>query len=177
MTEQKFFTLKSSAFENGGTIPEKHAEMNQVSPALSWENAPAGTQSFALSVTDPDVPAMFNFPRCFAHWLIYNLPGSSNKLPEGASPAGDIPAGAKELNNDFTTVFHVPGFQVGYGAPWPPDVAHRYVFTLYALRSANLEIPADADYSEFAKNVLPQTIATATLIGSYGPAKKSFPGA
>jgi len=177
LSEQKVFSLKSTAFENGGIIPEKYTEMNQVSPALSWENAPVGTQSFALAVTDPDVPAMFNFPRCFAHWMIYNIPASSNNLPEGASPTGNIPAGAKELNSDFITAFHVPGFQAGYGAPWPPDTAHRYVFTLYALKSANLEIPADADYTEFAKIVLPQTITTTTLIGIYGPAKNPLPGA
>ncbi|MFZ3171105.1 MAG: YbhB/YbcL family Raf kinase inhibitor-like protein [Carboxydocellales bacterium] len=177
MSEEKVFILKSSAFENGGIIPEKYTELNQVSPPLSWENAPAGTQSFALAVTDPDVPALLNFPRCFAHWLIYNIPASYNKLPEGASPAGDIPAGAKELNSDFVTAFHAPGFQAGYGAPWPPDAAHRYVFTLYALKSANLGIPGDADYVEFAKIILPQTITTATLIGCYGPAKKPLPGA
>jgi ribose transport system ATP-binding protein len=171
------FSLKSSAFENGGTIPEKFAEMNQVSPALSWEDAPAGTQSFALALTDPDVPAFFNFPRCFAHWMIYDIPASAKSLPEGASPAGNIPAGAKELNSDFITAFQVPGFKAGYGAPWPPDAAHRYVFTLYALKSANLEIPANADFAEFAKIVLPQTITTASLIGTYGPAKNPLPGA
>lgn len=177
MSEQNAFILKSSAFTNGGTIPEKYTEMNQVSPPLSWGNAPAGTQGFALTVTDPDVPAMLNLPRCFAHWLIYNIPASTNLLPEGASPGGNIPAGAKELNSDFITVFHVPDFQAGYGAPWPPDAAHRYVFTLYALKSANLEIPSDADYAEFAKIILPQTITTATLIGCYGPAKNPLPGA
>ena len=54
------FTLKSSAFANGGTIPEKHTEMNRVSPPLGWEDVPKGTKSFALAVTDPDVPEMLH---------------------------------------------------------------------------------------------------------------------
>lgn len=177
MSGKNSFVLKSASFEDGGIIPEKHAEMNMVSPQLSWENAPAGTKSFALAVTDPDVPAMFNFPRCFAHWLVYNIPASCSNLPEGAGPTGQMPAGSIELNSDFVTVFQVPGFPAGYGAPWPPDAAHRYVFTLYALKTANLEIPATADYSEFAKFVVPQTISVATLVGIYGPAKNPLPAA
>jgi Raf kinase inhibitor-like protein, YbhB/YbcL family len=169
------FTLKSSALTEGGTIPEKYAEKNNVSPPLNWENAPAGTKSFALAITDPDTPAAFNFPRVFVHWMIYNIPASTASLPEGVSPSGNLPSGAKELNNDFVT-FGVPGYGKGYAAPWPPDAAHRYFFTLYALKAASLDIPEGADYTEFAKAVLPQTIATATLMTLYGPAKNPMPG-
>ena len=168
------FKLESPAFTDGGTIPEKYAEMNNVSPPLKWENAPAGTKSFALAVTDPDVPEMFQFPRVFVHWMIYNIPVSTTSLPEGASPGGKLPPGAKELNSDFV-LFKAPGYGKGYGAPWPPDAAHRYVFTLYALKVPSLDIPENADYTEFVKAVLPQTIATATLTGCYGPAKKPLP--
>lgn len=173
--ENATFNLKSSAFENGGTIPEKLTEYNNISPALNWENAPKGTKSFALAVIDPDVPEEFNFPRVFAHWMVYNIPTSTTSLPEGASPGGKMPAGTVELNSDFVT-FQIPGYGKGYGAPWPVGGVHRYVFTLYALKVSVLEIPEGADYTEFAKAVLPQTIATATLIGNYGPAKNPLPG-
>ena len=168
-------TLKSSAFTEGGTIPGKHAEESLISPPLSWENIPTGTKSFALAVTDPDVPEEFNFPRVFVHWMIYNIPASATSLSEGASPGGNLPPGTKELNTDFVT-FEMPGYANHYGGPWPPDSAHRYVFTLYALKLESLDIPENADYMEFAKAVLPYTIATATLIGMYGPAKKPLPG-
>jgi phosphatidylethanolamine-binding protein (PEBP) family uncharacterized protein len=49
------------------------------------------------------------------------------------------------------------------------------VFTLYALKVEKLEISPEVDYIEFVKAVLPQTIATATLIGYYGPAKNPLP--
>ncbi len=167
------FTLKSLAFAEGGTIPEKYAEKNLVSPPLNWEDVPKGTKSFALSMTDPDVPEAFQFPRVLVHWMAYNIPATVKALPEGASP-GKMPAGAKELNSDGVA-FKMPGVGRGYFGPWPPDAPHRYVFTLYALKVESLDIPPEADYIEFVKAVLPQTIATATLIGYYGPAKKPLP--
>ncbi len=169
------FTIKSIAFENGANIPEKYAEKNLLSPPLNWEGVPEGTKSFALAVTDPDLPAFFQFPRVFAQWMIYNIPAEVRNLPEGASPGGKLPIGAKELNSDYVT-FQMPGYGKGYAGPWPPDKAHRYVFTVYALKNEALEMPEASDYVEFVKAVLPVTIATATLIGTYGPAKNPLPG-
>ncbi|MDF1555429.1 MAG: YbhB/YbcL family Raf kinase inhibitor-like protein [Deferrisomatales bacterium] len=169
------FVLKSAAFGNGGTIPDKYAEENVVSPPLSWDGVPDGTQSFALVVTDPDLPAAFNFPRNFFHWVVYDLPAATRALPEGASPNGDLPAGAKELISDYVT-FQMPGYGKGYGGPWPPDAAHRYVFTLYALKTAALDVPADADFGAFSAAVLPQMILSTALVGTYGPARKPLPG-
>ena len=169
------FVLRSSAFADGGKFPAKYSEDKLISPPLSWEGVPAGTQSLALAMSDPDVPAAFNFPRNFYHWLVYDIPASAAGLAEGASPGGGLPAGAKELNTDFVT-FQMPGYAAHYGGPWPPDAEHRYVFTLYALKAEKLDLPADASHEDFAKAVLPQTIASATLIGLYGPASKPLPG-
>ena len=169
------FVLKSTAFKEGGTIPEKHAEKSNISPPLSWEDPPKGTKSFALAVTDPDVPEQFNFPRVFVHWLVYDIPASVIAIPEGASPGGKMPAGSRELNTDFVT-FKIPGYSNHYGGPWPPDAAHRYVFTLYALKSESIDLQGTADCFEFAKAVFPVTIMTATLVGYYGPAKDPLPG-
>jgi len=169
------FTLKSAAFTDGARIPDKYTEHSKLSPPLEWENPPKGTKSFALSMTDPDLPAEFNFPRAFTHWLLFDIPGSARSLPEGASPGGGLPTGAKELNSDFVT-FQIPGFGKGYGGPWPPDAAHRYVFTLYALKEESLDIAEAADYAEFVSAVLPITITTATMVGIYGPARNPLPG-
>ncbi len=174
--EIKAFVLRSPAFDDGGVIPDRCAEANSVSPPLAWENPPQGTRSFALAVTDPDLPPQFNFPRAFAHWMIINIPAEATGLPESASPGGQLPQGATELPSDFVT-FGIPGYGRGYGGPWPPDSAHRYVFTLYALKSERLEISDSADYVEFVRAVIPATITTATLVGVYGPAKTSLPSA
>jgi Raf kinase inhibitor-like YbhB/YbcL family protein len=157
-------------------MPDRYAEDSSVSPPLEWANPPRGTRSFALSVTDPDVPAELNFPRAFAHWMVFDIPASARGLAEGASPGGRLPKGARELHSDFVT-FGIPGYGRGYGGPWPPDGAHRYVFTLYALKVDNLAIAEQADYEAFASAVLPVTITTATMVGIYGPAKRPLPGA
>jgi ribose transport system ATP-binding protein len=173
---EKPFILRSPAFSEGGIIPDRYAEAKAISPPLEWENAPQGARSFALAVTDPDLPAQFNFPRAFAHWMILNIPGDATGLSEGVSPGGALPNGASELPSDFVT-FHIPGYARGYGGPWPPDAAHRYIFTLYALKSERLEISDVADYVEFVRTVLPVTITTATLVGVYGPASMPLPNA
>lgn len=168
------FTLWSPAFDDAAQIPYRYAEHHQNSPPLMWENVPKGTKSFALSVTDPDLPAEFNFPRAFAHWLAYDIPASTRKLVEGSSPTGARPPGMKELNSDFVT-FAIPGFSKGYGGPWPPDAAHRYVFTLYALKVESLALAESATYPDFVNAVVPVAISSASLMGFYGPATKPLP--
>jgi ribose transport system ATP-binding protein len=168
--------LRSPAFEEGGVIPDRFVEASLISPPLEWDNAPEGVRSYALAMTDPDVPAELGFPRAFAHWLVANIPGDVTRLQEDASGSPKLPQGASEFASDFVT-FQIPGYGRGYGGPWPPDDAHRYVFTLYALKVDRLDIDAAADYVEFVRAVLPATITTATLVGLYGPAKTPLPSA
>jgi ribose transport system ATP-binding protein len=168
------FVLGSPTILAGQRIPARYVEENRRSPPLAWSGAPAGTRSFALSVTDPDLPEEFNFPRSFAHWLVHDIPADTRDLPEGASGTDAMPAGSRELNSDFVT-FGIPGFGRGYGGPWPPDRAHRYVFTLYALKTGRLALPADADLPAFSAAVMPVTIETASFVAIYGPATKPLP--
>ncbi|BBO81020.1 hypothetical protein DSCO28_15860 [Desulfosarcina ovata subsp. sediminis] len=168
------FTINSPAVADGGELPEKYAEKNLVSPPLTWSNVPEGTKSLALAMTDPDLPEAFNFPRVFAHWLVYNISPDLQELPEGASP-GRMPKGTEELNSDFV-LFGSEAHKNHYAGPWPPDRSHRYVFTLYALKVEHLEIEGNADFVEFAKQVLPVTIDTTSLCVRYGPAGSPLPG-
>jgi ribose transport system ATP-binding protein len=173
---QSGFLLTAPDIRQGAVIPDRFTEHNITSPALEWEGVPEGTQSFALSITDPDLPAEFNFSRSFAHWLVYDIPSDARQIPEGASMTARMPSGSQELNSDFIT-FKVPGFDRGYGGPWPPDRAHRYVFTLYALKARTLELPRGADLSAFAKAILPVTIDQTSFTATYGPAKAPLPTA
>jgi Raf kinase inhibitor-like YbhB/YbcL family protein len=127
-------------------------------------------------MTDPDLPEELGFPRAFAHWLVADIPADVAELAENASGTSALPGGAREFASDFVT-FRIPGFGRGYGGPWPPDGAHRYVFTLYALKVDRIELNDDADYVEFIQAVLPSAITTATLVGVYGPAKTPLPSA
>jgi Raf kinase inhibitor-like YbhB/YbcL family protein len=173
---QSGFLLIAPDIPQGGVVPDRFVEGNPTSPALRWSGVPEGTQSFALAVTDPDLPAEFNFPRSFAHWLVHDIPAHIRELPEGASGSLAMPGGAHELNSDFVA-FRIPGFGAGWGGPWPPDRQHRYVFTLYALKVPRVAIPADADLSTFGAAVLPAAIDHASFTAVYGPARKPLPTA
>ena len=104
---QSGFLLLAPDIPQGSIIPDRFSETNKRSPALEWEGVPEGTQSFALSITDPDLPPEFEFPRSFAHWLVYNIPGDARSLKEGASMTSAMPSGSQELNPDFVT-FGIP---------------------------------------------------------------------
>ncbi len=168
------FVLSCPDIADGAVIPARFAESNKLSPRLVWSGAPQGTKSFALAMTDPDLPEEFNFPRAFAHWLVHAIPATTRELAEGASGTSRMPAGSVELDSDFVT-FRIPGFGAGYGGPWPPDRPHRYVFTLYALKADRLGLAPGADLNAFAAAVLPAAIASASFTAIYGPARQPLP--
>jgi len=130
-----------------------------VSPPLSWSGAPAGTKSFALTVFDPDAPTGSGW----WHWLVYDIPASVNELPLGAgNAAGQLPAGALQGHTDFGTV--------GYGGPCPPagDKPHHYIFTLYALKTAKLDVPANASAAMLGFSINANKLAAASFTALYG---------
>ncbi len=127
-----------------------------VSPALSWSGAPAGTKSFAITVFDPDAPTGHGW----WHWIVTNLPGSVHALPSGASRRR-MPAGAVETRTDFG--------QPGYGGPCPPkgDKAHRYVFTIHALDVTRLDVRPDMPPKQVLPLIKKHTLATASFTALY----------
>jgi len=71
--------LTSPVIKQGGEIPSRYtSDGENISPELSWQNAPAETKSFALVVHDPDAP----MPGGFTHWLVYNIPAEVTMLTE-----------------------------------------------------------------------------------------------
>lgn len=135
-----------------------------VSPALKWSGAPAGTKSFALLVHDPDAPTG---GAGWWHWLVVNIPADATGLPKGAGKAdgAGLPAGAQQIRTDFGGP--------GWGGPCPPvgDKPHRYNFTLHALKVDKLDLPADAGASLAGFMVNANSIGKATLTGKYGRKK------
>src|SRR3954447_13461179 len=89
-------TLTTSAFEDGGIIPNKYtmsATGAAVSPKLTWTHVPDGTVSFALISNDPDT-AIQKHTEEVLHWLIFNIPGSTTELPEGVPATAQMPDGS-----------------------------------------------------------------------------------
>jgi Raf kinase inhibitor-like YbhB/YbcL family protein len=149
-------TITSSAFAPNGTIPKKYTcDGPDVSPPLRWSEPPAGTQSLALIMDDPDAPA-----GTWVHWVLYNLPASVRELPENLPKVEQLPDGARQGRNDFR--------KTGYGGPCPPKgPAHRYFFKLYAL-DTKLDLKAGATKADVEKAMQGHILAQGELVGRYG---------
>jgi Raf kinase inhibitor-like YbhB/YbcL family protein len=148
--------LKTTAYKAGGTIPTKYTCSGaDVSPALSWNQPPPRTQSFALIVDDPDAPA-----GTWVHWVVYNLRASARQLPERVPPGEAIVNGGKQGLNDFP--------QNGYGGPCPPPgKPHRYFFRLYALDTI-LDLHAPVHRKDVDAAMKGHILAQAELMGTFG---------
>ena len=118
------FRLTSSTIAEGQQLDTAQVfqgfgcEGANAAPDLSWSGAPDGTESFAVTVYDPDAPTGSGW----WHWFAFNIPADVTALPGGEA----MPEGATELKNDYGTV----GFG---GACPPPGEVHRYQFTVHAL--------------------------------------------
>lgn len=130
------------------------------SPALSWRNAPGDTQSFLITVYDPDAPTGSGF----WHWAVMDLPATTSSLPTnaGAANGASLPKGAIQGYNDFGTS--------AYGGPCPPvgDPAHRYVFTLYAMKIPTAGLTAGAPGALVSFVAKANSIASTSFTATYG---------
>lgn len=152
------FSLTSPAFQPNGAIPKEYTcDGEDLAPPLEWSGAPAGTKSFALIIDDPDAPDPKAPKTTWVHWVVYDIPASVTRLPEGAT-AKDLPAGTREGVNDWK--------RAGYGGPCPPIGRHRYFHKLYALDALL------GDQGRPAKAALEQAmqghvLEKAELVGTY----------
>ncbi len=144
------FELTSTAFAAGEPIPAKYTcDGVNVSPPLAWSDPPAGTQSLALIMDDPDAPA-----GVWDHWLLFNIPADLRHLPERAG----APAGSVDGKNSWG--------RTGYGGPCPPRGTHRYFFKLYAL-DTKLNLPAGANKIQLLRAMEGHVLAQAELMAVY----------
>jgi Raf kinase inhibitor-like YbhB/YbcL family protein len=148
-------SLKSTAFVHEGDMPRNHTcDGADVSPALAWNDPPAGTQSFSLIMDDPDAPA-----GTWVHWVIYDLPAQAQELREGVPKEKELKDGSRQGRNDFS--------RLGYGGPCPPrGAAHRYFFKLYAL-DARLALPPGSSKADLERAMKGHILAQAQLMGRY----------
>ncbi len=150
-------TLKSAAFAHQAEIPSKYTcEGSDISPPLAWNGVPAGAQSLALIVDDPDAPDPAAPKTTWVHWVLYNLPPGTTALVEGAS--GKLPSGARDGLNDWK--------KAGYGGPCPPIGRHRYFFKLYAL-DAVLPDLGKVTKAALLEAMEGHVVGTAELVGTY----------
>ena len=199
--------LHSQSIRDQETIPGDHAFCiphdktrvclgKNLSPHLSWSDAPAGTQSFAIFCVDPDVPSVgdnvnvegrevsADLPRVdFYHWVLIDLPASVNAVEAGqfsseVTPCGKAgpgaPLGARQGVNDYTAWFaadpDMRGDYYGYDGPCPPwnDLrVHRYMYTVYALDIAKLPIEGKFTGAQALEAMKGHILGQASISGTY----------
>ncbi len=163
------FALTSPDFKMNGTIGMEQVFNSfgctgqNVSPDLRWSGVPSDTKSLALLVHDPDAPTG---GAGWWHWLVVNIPAGAGGLAKDAGKAdgSNLPEGAVQVTTDFGSP--------GWGGPCPPvgDKPHRYVFTLYALKTERLDVSgATASLAGYMVNG--NAIGKATLVGRFGRKK------
>ena len=148
--------LKSDAFASGQSIPAKYACTGRnISPALTWSDPPAGTQSFALIVDDPDAPM-----GTWVHWVLYNIPADRRSLPE------DLPVTGKNMDPEAIYVGKNSSGNIRYDGPCPPGGTHRYYFKLYALDTLISMLPG-ATKEQVHKEMEGHVLAQGELMGTF----------
>jgi hypothetical protein len=152
------FAFETSAFDDGGTIPEQYTCSGaDVSPPLSIQGVPDDASALAIVVDDPDAPG-----GVFTHWLVWNLPPDTTAIAENVPTTKTLDdlGGARQGTNDFG--------EVGYRGPCPPKShgAHTYRFKLFALDST-LGVDAGAEAGTVTGPIDDHRVATAQFTGEF----------
>ncbi len=146
--------MQSTAFEDGGIVPQKYAGRGGVQPDFTFSNAPDGTVTYAIILHDVDV-AIGGGTGDVLHWMAWNIPASANGIPEGKLPEGSVNGKNMMGMNAY----------MGPGAPAGPRY-HHYVFELYAL-NAKLDLPDTATRDDLLAAMKGKTVAKAAYVGRY----------
>ncbi|MBV8355110.1 MAG: YbhB/YbcL family Raf kinase inhibitor-like protein [Candidatus Eremiobacteraeota bacterium] len=151
-------TVTSTTFEDGKTVPKRMvyngmgAGGENISPQIAWSGAPPGTQSFAVTIWDPDAPTTVGF----WHWTLFNIPPNVNQIPEGT-----VPAGAVQGYTDFGVS------QYGGPAPPPGHGPHHYRIRVYALDVAELPLDKGATAAVLMFMMRGHVLAEGEIVGIY----------
>lgn len=144
--------ITSSTFIHEHRIPSKYTcDGENISPPLEFADVPADARSLVLLMDDPDVPASAPV-KTWDHWVVFNIPPTTEAFPEGENPPGVLGSNTRGKNV--------------YGGPCPPDREHRYFFKLYAIDTL-LDLPEGATKSAVEIAMASHVIASAELIGRY----------
>ena len=157
------FTLTSSSFKDGERMPQKLAGNNKsnpncvgenVSPQFSWSNMPAGTQSFALVMTDPEGRGIG-----VDHWIAYGIPASVTSFAEGetSKPSDKFIGG---IGTAKQTLY------VGPCTP-PNQTAHHYTFILIATDLDPKALPAGLTKLELFDKLTGHVKGSTGMIGLF----------
>ena len=128
-----------------------------ISPQLSWENAPKGTKSFAITVYDPDAPTGSGW----WHWLVFNISKDAKNISANSSASHTLPSGSIESITDYA--------KSGFGGACPPqgDKAHSYITTIHALDVEKLKLNKDSNPALVGYMISAHTLEKSSVIAYY----------
>jgi len=148
-------SISSDAFAEGERIPARYTCSGEdVSPALSWGDPPAGTESLAVICDDPDCPTGL-----FTHWMLLNIPPDKRGLSEGVKRAPVLEDNSIQGANSFG--------KLEYDGPCPPPgKPHRYYFRIFALDIA-LTLRSPANRRAVDNAMKGHVLATGEYMGTF----------
>ena len=153
--EIKDLKVFSPAFERGQELGSRYTcDGENVSPPIEWGKGPENTKFYVLICEDPDAPG----DRPWIHWILYNIPASTDSLPENVEKEQRLSDGAIQDINDFK--------QYGYGGPCPPGGTHRYFFKVYALDTV-LKAGPGLSKKKLLREIEGHILARGELMGTY----------
>jgi Raf kinase inhibitor-like YbhB/YbcL family protein len=176
--------------------PQYHVGLSRnLNPQFSWRNAPEGTKSYVIICHDPDVPSKgddvnkegrtvpASLPRVnFFHWVAVDIPADVSEIRAGEFSSGVVPHGrpgpeapyGRHGVNDYTGWFandkDMAGDYYGYDGPCPPwndEIAHHYVFTLYALDVERCPVEGRFTGPDVLKAIEGHVLAKQKIAGKY----------
>lgn len=160
------FGVTSSAYKDGDVWPSKFAGSDpsrtnppcpgeNVSPPLTWKNAPAGTKSFAIIMYDPDGGNGLGA----AHWVAYNIPASKTSLAEGE---------ASQSPRDWTGGKNNVGSDHYFGPCGPAGHSlHHFIITIIATDIEPGRLKPGLTRDELLAELKGHALAPASIVGRY----------
>lgn len=126
-----------------------------ISPQLSWTDAPKGTKSYAVTIYDLDAPTGAGF----WHWAVANIPANTTELPTGAGDetGSGLPKGAFQLPNDARAARYIGA------APPKGHGKHTYAIVVYALDVEDIGVSKDATPTFLGFNMSGHTLGRAMI--------------
>lgn len=166
-----------------------------ISPAINWSNGPDGTKSYAIIMHDRSVPTVFDDANQegkvipadlarmdFMHWILIDIPATTNSLSKGAESDAVVPKGKTtgpaehgvRGANDFGMFMagnpDMAGNYGGYDGPAPPwndELMHEYVFTVFALDTESLGLNGVFSGGDARAAMEGHVLASGTISGLY----------
>jgi hypothetical protein len=158
---QERFTLSTPGAEDNAFFSQDNAGSandcggKNISPALSWSEAPKGTQSFALILHDPDGQKGLGVD----HWLHYGLPASTRQIAMGVGGESKL-EGVGGMNTRGSTAYTGP-------CPPPSDSPHHYVIQLYALDLAPDALEAGLTGEQLRARIKGHVLGVSSVVHRY----------